>query len=113
MATVISSYHVPVNYVSGDIDSQVDHALTELRDRVRAEDDSSPLIGKVIRFQVADGYAEYMVASIVPRLELIHLDVFDGYTAHPALIRGLLVVEAKEMVDREERLKEIFRRRSA
>jgi len=35
--------------------------------------------GKEIRFQVADGYARYVVLSLKP-VQLIHLDVMDGYT---------------------------------
>lgn len=36
-------------------------------------------VGEVVSFQVADGYAEYMVRSIIP-LELIHLEYWDAYS---------------------------------
>lgn len=35
-------------------------------------------IGEVIKFPVADGYAEYMVASLSP-VELIHLPLWDAW----------------------------------
>jgi hypothetical protein len=39
---------------------------------------NSKHIGEVINFSVADGYAQYMVASLSP-VELIHLPLWDGY----------------------------------
>ena len=39
---------------------------------------SCPEAGEEIRFPVADGYARYIVFSIKP-LELIHLDIGDGW----------------------------------
>jgi hypothetical protein len=35
-------------------------------------------VGEIIRFPVADGYAEYMVASMRP-LELVHLPIYDAW----------------------------------
>lgn len=71
----------------------------------------SDLIGKTIRFQVADGYAQYMVCSTRP-LELLHLDYVDGYEADPILLRGLTLTDVKDLVGRAERLAEIFGGRS-
>ena len=36
-------------------------------------------VGEIIRFQVADGYAEYMVASLISPVEVIHLPTVDAY----------------------------------
>jgi hypothetical protein len=35
-------------------------------------------VGKVVRYQVADGYAEYMVVSMKP-LSLVHIPLGDAY----------------------------------
>ena len=36
-------------------------------------------VGEIIRFPVADGQAEYMVASLIGSVELIHLETMDAY----------------------------------
>lgn len=36
--------------------------------------------GKVVRFQVADGYAEYVIIKLLKKgCELIHINTMDGY----------------------------------
>lgn len=64
-------------------------------------------VGKIIKFPVADGYAQYMVWTTT---KLIHLDEVDGWHAHPALIRGLRSQDVIEMVEREERMQALFSR---
>lgn len=66
---------------------------------------SGDLIGKTIRFQVADGYAEYMVAGLKP-VELVHLDLMDGYQSEFAEL--LTAAKVKEMIEREEALNRLF-----
>lgn len=46
------------------------------------------IVGAIVRFPVADGYAHYLVKKDKP-LTLQHLPYADAYAAHPALIRGL------------------------
>lgn len=64
-------------------------------------------IGEVIRWQVADGYAQYMVYTTSP-LALIHLDYLDGYEVSEIMLRGLRVSDVKQMIARERRLSELF-----
>ena len=68
------------------------------RKQLRAPD---PIIGKVVRFPFADGYAQYMVWKLRP-LELVHLDLGDGWNIPAAHARGLKVSDIREMVGREE-----------
>lgn len=107
MAILGYSVDIPVEYSAGNIDGQMEHAFSELRERFREEDDH-PLVGKVLNFPVADGYARYMVKSVAPKLMLIHLNVLDGYTVHPAMLRGLILTDVMEMCEREDRLRELF-----
>ena len=58
-----------------------------------------PLLGEILRWQRADGYAEYMVWSTDP-LTLIHLPVGDAWTVEAPLIRGLNLADVEDMVAR-------------
>lgn len=62
-------------------------------------------IGEVIRFPVADSYAEYMVASMNPP-ELIHIATGDAWEFQYAHLLG--EKEIKEQIDRQKALKELF-----
>lgn len=72
--------------------------------RSRSSDD---LVGEVVRFQIADGYAQYMVMSHRP-LALIHLDLGDAWHIPEAHARGLNLSDIRSMVDRERRIAELF-----
>lgn len=65
------------------------------------------LIGEVLRWPRADGYAVYMVWNVYP-LEIVHLAVGDAWSIEPALIRGLNVAEVRRMVEHERAMKEMF-----
>lgn len=51
----------------------------DLREYIAANYKPSKRRGQIVQFQVADGYAQYMVASMRP-LVLIHLPLGDGYS---------------------------------
>lgn len=65
-------------------------------------------LGKVIAFPVADGAAQYMVATPT---KLIHLEEVDAYAAHPALLRGLRAKDVTDMIDSQARLDALFGRK--
>ena len=56
--------------------------------------------GKAIKFQVADGYACYLVKSIKP-LVLQHIAFGDDYTVSDATIRGLRRVDVEGLIATE------------
>jgi hypothetical protein len=62
-------------------------------------------IGEVLRFQVADGYAMYMVASTRP-LELVHLPLGDCYQFEYAHL--LNAQEVQKKIDAQKALEELF-----
>ena len=80
--------------------------INEVREFCKSESDcDSDYVGKIAKFQVADGYAEYMVFSIKP-LELLHLDVGDAWDYQH--IERLKVKDIKENIDRQEKLAKLF-----
>jgi hypothetical protein len=83
--------------------------LERLADRAKMNG-TSPLLGEVVRWSRADGYAQYMVWQTKP-LQLIHLNLLDGYSIEPALIRGLRVADIRDMVESAARLRALFSRK--
>lgn len=67
------------------------------------------LIGRIIQFPVADGYAQYMVAGLKP-VELIHLPLMDGYQSEFADL--MTAGRIKEMVRRQDVLNAMFSKKS-
>ena len=51
-------------------------------------------VGEVIRFPVADGYAEYIVAAIKP-VQLIHLPYMDAYQSETAYLMTATAIKEK------------------
>ena len=60
-------------------------------------------VGEVLTWQRADGYATYIVVTEEPVLMLTHLQIGDGYSVEDALIRGLIIEDVIEMVERTRR----------
>lgn len=54
-------------------------------------------VGRVVRFQIADGYASYIVWRTRP-LQLVHLDEGDGYSITAAEARGLRLTDVREKI---------------
>lgn len=73
------------------------------------ETDSDPCVGEVVRWPVADGYAQYMVLSM-KRLALIHLDYVDGYRVDPIMERGMRVSDIRAKVKQHKAMDELFGR---
>lgn len=103
-----------------DADGRYDHesymvrckAYREATERyIRAElGGKHKLTGKVIRFQIADGYAQYMLWTPT---KWIHLDEIDGYHAHEATIRGMRTADVVAQIERQERMAAFFAERAA
>ncbi len=65
------------------------------------------LIGEIIRFPRADGYARYLVWNVSP-LQLIWLQLGDAWQVEEALIRGLNLQDVIEKVERERAFAKVF-----
>ena len=62
-------------------------------------------VGEVIRFQVADGYAEYMVAATKP-VQLIHLPFWDAYQSETAPLMTATAIQQK--IDQTRAMEKLF-----
>lgn len=69
------------------------------------------IVGSMVRFHIADGYAVYVVASAKP-LALLHLNGYcDGYAIPEAHMRGLKVADIQQKVRQEQAMSRLFGRR--
>lgn len=69
------------------------------------ENGTCPEAGKEIRFQVADGYACYIVVSLKP-VALIHVDTLDAYQYQYA--HRLTAKDVREEVRKLEAINKLF-----
>ncbi len=65
------------------------------------------LIGEIIRFPRADGYARYLVWNVSP-LQLIWLELGDAWQVEGALIRGLNLQDVIQKVEGERAFARMF-----
>jgi hypothetical protein len=70
-------------------------------------DSRSNLVGETIEFQVADGYAVYMIFTTSP-LQLIHVPIVDAYQVDACTIRGLRVKDIKDKLKWKKKMKSMF-----
>lgn len=63
------------------------------------------LTGKVVRFPVADGYAQYMVMD---GRSMVHLPLLDAYQIPDAHARGLRVRDIDALLAADRRMAELF-----
>lgn len=62
-------------------------------------------VGEIIRFQVADGYAQYMVAATKP-VQLILLPYWDSYQSETASLMTAKAIQLK--LDQAKALNDLF-----
>lgn len=62
-------------------------------------------VGEILNFPVADGYAQYMIASVKP-VELIHMETMDCYEFD--YVHLLTADEIQKKLDQQESLKKLF-----
>jgi hypothetical protein len=79
--------------------------IQEVKNHINAMGYNGKNAGEVIQFQVADGYAQYMVASMKP-LKLIHLPLGDAWDWQYAHL--LTAKEVQKKIDQQKALKKIF-----
>lgn len=83
-------------------------AMKRLQDHANSLPDGE-VVGALIKFQVADGYAIYRVEKAKP-LTLAHVPFCDGYRIADAHIRGLNLADVKALVAGERRMASLFGR---
>jgi hypothetical protein len=106
-------------FVGGRYDPAKDDELTQAYlGKVKADLVSRgythALTGEVVRFGVADGRAQYMVAKAGRKAAiLIHLPLADGYQIPAAHAKGLTDKDLRDQVEGEKRLARLFAAREA
>lgn len=76
---------------------QYEKECAELTDKLREfcmKRNDQKNVGAIIKFQVADGYAEYMVAATKP-VQLIHLPFWDCYQSETASLMTAKAIQDK------------------
>lgn len=105
-------YLLPDGFVAPDFNwqdiDQYNKDCAELTERLKKwciERNTQKNVGEVIKFQVADGYAEYMVAATKP-VELIHLPFWDKYQSEFAHLMTAKAIQDK--IDQTIALNKLF-----
>ena len=97
------------NYNHQECQKQEQKYLDELKEFCLANivgiNVSIKYVGKIARFPVADGQAQYMVASQSP-MDLIHLPLGDAWDFQ--YIESLGIKEIKQNIDSQERINKLF-----
>ena len=63
-------------------------------------------VGEIVKFSVADGYAEYMVLSMKP-MRLVHIPLGDAYEFQYAHL--MTAKEINQKLDAQNRLAQLFK----
>lgn len=90
---------------SGDFKTEENRYLKEVKSFLSQRGCKGKNFGEVIKFPVADGYAEYMVISMKP-LKLMHLDIMDGYNFQYAHL--MTAKEVQQNVDQQKSMAKFF-----
>lgn len=114
MATVFAPpAHIPLpvadykNYDHVIEMEKEDDYVKQLAAYLRTRKPGKRLVGEIIRHQVADGYAQYMISSENP-FQLVHLPLGDGYSAGAIWERGIRLTDAKNMIERDKAMAALF-----
>jgi hypothetical protein len=85
-------------------------AYKALEDRSNSLPDGE-LVGALVQFQIADGYAVYVVSSVgANTVELKHVPYGDGYQIPAAHMRGLTKKDIAQQVESDRRFNKIFKK---
>jgi hypothetical protein len=104
MARLIGSYECP----TWDWEKE-QLWLSQLQNDLKSRNTKSDLIGEILQWPRADGYACYIVCSVKP-LQIAHLIVGDAWRIEPALSRGVRLSDVRQMVERKRALNKLFNR---
>jgi len=89
-----------------EYDADLKKFKDELKDWCVKRNPNQECVGEIIKFPVADGYAEYMVAAVKP-VQLIHLPIWDAW--HFQYAGRLTKKDVVEKVAQQQALAKLFR----
>lgn len=96
---------VPVSGFEGSYEQQ-GARLNEL-EGVAARLKPGDIVGGILKFPVADGYALYLVQKAKP-LTVQHIAYGDAYRVHDALLRGLTRADVDKQLEGERIFRDFF-----
>ena len=80
--------------------------IKELTNHIKDMGYKGKNVGEIVRFAVADGYAEYMVLSMKP-LKLIHLPLMDAYEF--PYVHLMTAKEITQKLEGQKQLENLFK----
>lgn len=106
-------YELPEGFVAPDFNwkdiPQYEKDCAELTDKLKKwcieRNPDQKNVGEVIKFPVADGYAEYMVAATKP-VELVHLPFWDAWQSETAELMTAKAIQDK--IDQKIAMAKLF-----
>ncbi len=107
MAKLTGSIEIRADYSNEDWRADEARQLAKVRENLRSVK-VGDLVGERLRWQRADSYAEYIIVKESP-FTIAHLAIGDAWQVEPALVRGLRIGDAREMVERERAMAELFK----
>lgn len=106
MAKLIGSVEIETDYTLGR-EAWMTQEEQQISDYRATLTNRGSVIGKVVQYPIADGYAQYMVVKEKP-LQLVHLSVGDGYQIPDAHLRGLKLSDIIAEIRRQTKMAELF-----
>lgn len=85
--------------------------VERLQAMARARGNGDDLIGEIVKYTVADGYAQYVVWNTKP-LQLVHIETGDSYAIPPAHARGLRLADIRENIAWERKWRNLVAARA-
>jgi len=96
------------NYDFDKYNKSCDDYVTQIKEWCKRECPECAEAGEEIHFGVADGRARYVVLNLKP-VELIHLDIMDGYNYQ--YVHRLTAKDVRAELKRNRAIEEIFSKR--
>jgi len=93
------------NFNRNEYEKRVNEFIENLRTHIKKLGYTGKNSGEIIRFQVADGYAQYMILSMKP-LSFIHLELDDCYGFQ--YIHLMTQKEVENEIKKMKAIKKIF-----
>ena len=90
---------------------QTQQFLDDVKAKLLSMGFNGPLTGEVVRYQIADGYAQYMVADAPRQSCLIHLPLGDAWSLPAWQTNGITKKVLKEQLAADKRLAALFARK--
>lgn len=94
-----------INSYKEECEKYMQDLKTILLNNAKVKQKPTTNVGEVIQFPAADGYAQYMVASMKP-LELVHIPLGDAW--HFQYVNRLTAKDVQEKINQQQAINRLF-----